>query len=410
MYTRGNSTARQETRRPGKQVVGTFGVLLGLSLSVHGADDSFVYAFNAADQLTSVTMNGQTVATMSYDGDGLRVKKAEGGGEVVYIRDEAGNVLAEYDQDGVLLAEYIYANGHQVAKVERLAGVDTFRFFHPDHLGTALVITDEVGDQDWRGEYFPFGEEYSSQGTPNRYRFVERETDQATGLSYMHARYYNARLGRFMSIDPVGGRVEDSQSWNRYSYVQNSPVRFVDPTGMIADEAASELFSNITTEAQFDRVASAHADGLAVLNLGMDLVNPGKVGSATAFAVAAGEGTGAVAAAVALDTARAASAVALVRAGVSLVRGAVSAFRQEAISLNKLNHVFGQPRHNLGGLAKSFGSEEAAFRAIQEATEEAVRSQGIRGVFQTTVEVSGQSLTVRGNVIDGAVKIGTAFQ
>ena len=243
MYSRGNSTARLATRWPGMQVVGTIVVLLGLSLSAHAADDTFGYAFNAADQLTSVTMNGQTVATISYDGDGLRVRKAESGGEVAYIRDEAGNVLAEYDQDGVLLAEYIYANGHQVAKVERPAGVDTFRFFHPDHLGTALVITDEVGDQEWRGEYFPFGEEYSSQGTPNRYRFVERETDEATGLTYMHARYYNPDLGRFLTVDPVGGRVEDSQSWQRYAYVRNNPINLVDPTGAYVgmDDAAFSL-------------------------------------------------------------------------------------------------------------------------------------------------------------------------
>ena len=258
MNTRGNPTARPATRWPGMQVVGTFAVLLGLSLSVHGADDTFVYVFNAADQLTSVTMNGQTVATMSYDGDGLRARKAAGGGEVVYIRDEAGNVLAEYDQDGVLLAEYIYANGHQVAKVERPAGVDTFRFFHPDHLGTALVITDEVGDQDWRGEYFPFGEEYSSQGTPNRYRFVERETDEATGLTYMHARYYNPRLGRFMSVDPVGGRVEDSQSWNRYAYVLNNPLKFVDPTGMAPNQAGTTDPSTIRNE-----IRSLEASGVS---------------------------------------------------------------------------------------------------------------------------------------------------
>jgi uncharacterized protein RhaS with RHS repeats len=47
----------------------------------------------------------------------------------------------------------------------------------------------------------------------------------------MHARYYSPNLGRFMSVDPVGGRIGSSQSWNRYSYVENKPTGFVDPDG-----------------------------------------------------------------------------------------------------------------------------------------------------------------------------------
>jgi uncharacterized protein RhaS with RHS repeats len=47
----------------------------------------------------------------------------------------------------------------------------------------------------------------------------------------MHARYYSSDLGRFMSVDPVGGEVGSSQSWNRYSYVLNNPLGFVDPNG-----------------------------------------------------------------------------------------------------------------------------------------------------------------------------------
>jgi hypothetical protein len=47
----------------------------------------------------------------------------------------------------------------------------------------------------------------------------------------MHARYYCPNLGRFLSVDPVGGSVGSSQSWNRYSYVLNNPLKLVDPDG-----------------------------------------------------------------------------------------------------------------------------------------------------------------------------------
>jgi hypothetical protein len=47
----------------------------------------------------------------------------------------------------------------------------------------------------------------------------------------MHARYYSFEMGRFMSVDPVGGEVGLSQSWNRYAYVRGNPVNAVDPDG-----------------------------------------------------------------------------------------------------------------------------------------------------------------------------------
>ncbi len=80
------------------------------------------------------------------------------------------------------------------------------------------------------------------------------------------------------------------------------------------------------------------------------------------------------------------------------------------IDPNKVSHVFGQPKHNLDGVVKTFGSPEKAFGALQDATQAAVKNQGIKGVFETAVKVGGEMVTVRGNVVDGVVKIGTAFK
>ena len=121
-----------------------------------------------------------------------------------------------------------------MAKVEPDGeGGDGLSIFHPDHLGTALYITDESGAITWSGDCFPFGAEYSSTGTPGRYRFTQHELDPDTALVYAKARYYHPTIGRFISTDPVGGAIGSSQSWNRYSYVRNRPTFGIDPDGRI---------------------------------------------------------------------------------------------------------------------------------------------------------------------------------
>ena len=76
----------------------------------------------------------------------------------------------------------------------------------------------------------------------------------------------------------------------------------------------------------------------------------------------------------------------------------------------KLNHIFDQPKHNLGSLIAEFGSEAIAGDAIQTAAEGVVKKKGITGVFEEVVQVGTQQITIRGMVVKGVVKIGTAFR
>ena len=77
---------------------------------------------------------------------------------------------------------------------------------------------------------------------------------------------------------------------------------------------------------------------------------------------------------------------------------------------NKLTHIFGKPGHGLDGVVEQLGSQEAAYQAMQKATEAAVKSQGLTGLFRTTIQGGGETITVKGNVVNGVVKIGTAFK
>jgi hypothetical protein len=80
---------------------------------------------------------------------------------------------------------------------------------------------------------------------------------------------------------------------------------------------------------------------------------------------------------------------------------------EAAADANKLNHIFGNPEYHLESLVQALGGEVEAYQAIQTTTSE--RTQGIAGNFEVTVSVGGQNVTVRGIVIDGAARIGTAF-
>jgi RHS repeat-associated protein len=81
--------------------------------------------------------------------------------------------------------------------------------------------------------------------------------------------------------------------------------------------------------------------------------------------------------------------------------------------VNAANHIFGPKslgRHNLGGVLNAFkGDATAAFYSLENAAQALANQGAIRGVFQTTVEVAGSQVTVRGAVIDGIAQLSTAF-
>jgi RHS repeat-associated protein len=99
-----------------------------------------------------------------------------------------------------------------------------------------------------RHDFFPFGEEIgawvgmrtSGQGfgaiDKIRQRYAMTERDDSTGLDHTWWRKYENRSGRWTSPDPYGGSmsITNPQSFNRYSYVQNDPLNFVDPTGLLS--------------------------------------------------------------------------------------------------------------------------------------------------------------------------------
>ncbi len=199
----------------------------------------------------------------AYDAAGERVVKYryrdDGGGDTVqeasfFIRDEAGNVLTEVawvnhgGNEGIWQppVHYLYLGRTPVLRIEPQS--DSSRRYvslFSDHLGStrAEIKGPGTGLQAVTTlDYWPYGEIALRQGdiltekhlfTAHEREFIGEGTgvDAMEGLDYMHQREYTHRLGRFLSLDPVGGNVGSSQSWNRYSYVRNNPANMIDPDG-----------------------------------------------------------------------------------------------------------------------------------------------------------------------------------
>jgi RHS repeat-associated protein len=113
-------------------------------------------------------------------------------------------------------------------------------------------MVDESGQAVSEVVYYPFGlTRYEQSGDQVRYRFTDKELD-ITGLYYYEARYYDALVGRFISVDPLYEDTNNKQSkngphnpqrLNTYSYVLNNPIVYVDPDGL---EETRTVWDNIS--------------------------------------------------------------------------------------------------------------------------------------------------------------------
>jgi RHS repeat-associated protein len=121
--------------------------------------------------------------------------------------------------------EYIYGGGALLAKIDS-SGT---KYYHQDHLSNRLV-TDSSGNTLTQMGHFPFGESWYN-ATGDKLLFTTYERDAESGNDYAQARYYVNRLALFSALDPLSGSTMDPQTLNRYDYVRDDSIDFLDPTG-----------------------------------------------------------------------------------------------------------------------------------------------------------------------------------
>lgn len=146
----------------------------------------------------------------------------------------------------------------------------TVEYLHTDALGSVVAVTDASRTVLERREYEPYG----SQLTPavsNGPGYTGHVQDAATGLVYMQQRYYDAQIGRFLSMDPVAANSGTGANFNRYWYADNNPYTFVDPTGMCTGSRIENKDGKCvssggnTTETYGERESTAGGNSFAAL-------------------------------------------------------------------------------------------------------------------------------------------------
>ncbi|MDH5676354.1 MAG: hypothetical protein OEZ06_29820 [Myxococcales bacterium] len=183
------------------------------------------------------TSLGREEAThVAYDAFQQRVRKKMATSEVFYMDESYTREMAagsgEFSERLV-----VFAGAGPVVEIERSASgsdSDATTYLHSDHLGSITAVTDKDGNLVERRSYDAFGGRRDASD-PNpygtRYGYTAHEFDEAPGLVNMKARMYDAALGRFLMPDPIVADPSSVQGVNPYSYVNNRPLRFVDPTG-----------------------------------------------------------------------------------------------------------------------------------------------------------------------------------
>jgi RHS repeat-associated protein len=259
----------------------------------------FRSAYDADGNMTG-TIDEQRRNSLRYDGLGRLVESDK----AAFVYDHAGRRLVKRSDQATTLyisPEFevtVFANGARectryipglsgpiaqitraiskapaVAQLPCLAGVPVagIRYLHTNQINSTTLHTGPDGAITGKVEYKPFGEVLSLTGEDDfRRKFTGKELDAETGLYYFHSRYYDPRLGRFISSDDrAGASIDRSDNLNRYAYVLNSPLTGIDFDGHFRWDIVLDVVIGVAAVALIAAATIMTGGGAAVLLVGL---------------------------------------------------------------------------------------------------------------------------------------------
>jgi RHS repeat-associated protein len=365
-------------------------------IHVYTADDERILSFPATGTTSKWTLRG-------LENEVLRVyNESENGGSPIWTHD----------------TDYIYQDRGVLASHSVAGGT---RYFYLDHLGTPRLIKDGTGQVLAAHDYYAFGEELAPglDQEPKKFTGHERDFNGSSvddDLDYMHARYFAPEIGRFLQGDPsaVSYKIGIPQSWNRYSYVLNNPLLYTDPRGLYFFGGG---FLDIAIAVAGSYGEETIVNGWAFPNMYSESWS-WDFGDPAGYTEGFFDAFGPIAEflldfllARYLPQSRAAAWLHMWQGMDDAARAARLAARVPTEKI--LKHMF-KPQHALDWMIKLYGSQEAAYGALQGHMQ-ALSDLGLLtlrgdGVWDDLVDFGGHRLRVQGWVdADGIFRLSDAW-
>ncbi len=195
-----------------------------------------------------------------YNPSGKRIlKEVTNGKWQFYVRD-GELTLAVFNQNG--FSHFNLVGNSIFGRFEPPTG--SRRYYIKDHLGSTRVVKNSSGTVLSTYDYYPFGLLMEGRYSVNNNtieKFTGKERDDAIGLDYFGARYYDPALARWHSPDPLA---QKHPEWSTYNYALNNPLYYIDPDGR---QIAAPLF-NMRQGFKNAMVGAAKGAWYMVSNLG----------------------------------------------------------------------------------------------------------------------------------------------
>ena len=220
-----------------------------------------------------LVQDGTSFHRAAYDGDGVRRKRDDSNGTVHYL-GAYERKLAGGSNSADTVTKYYSASLGAMSRPLAFRRGGTLHWVGADHLGGTIRVLDGSFTALDGMRYKPYGEDRDTGSSLNTDRkFTGQTEDEAAGLYWYASRAYDPTIGRFVSPDVLVPDPSNPQSLNRYAYVRNNPLKFVDPSGH-SDEWLSDAwisdFREVHRQAPDDSDYAFRIYSMTAASLGLD--------------------------------------------------------------------------------------------------------------------------------------------
>ena len=214
---------------------------------------------NISDTINGVEVNNTITTNLTYDSFNTLLSKTVGNKTTLYVTPEYEYVITKHNESNhtIEMNHNLYDDNNKLVAVhtktisnaslpenqtiEFIDGdkmVDKTQYFHKDALDTIDTVTNQEGNVTLRQRYTPFGAIHQTQNYKkdiypylNLRGYTSHRHHYEHKLINMNGRTYDPTISRFTSPDPHVTLPTNGQNYNRYAYVINNPLKYVDPTG-----------------------------------------------------------------------------------------------------------------------------------------------------------------------------------